>query len=95
MIFIVEGLVTIFISVLGYLFLPDRPEKARWLNSREKALCAFRIKSETPDIIQYIEKTKWKIAKHGILSFNAWFIGGFFGLTASLVQGFSVFFLLL
>ncbi|ETS77989.1 hypothetical protein PFICI_10051 [Pestalotiopsis fici W106-1] len=46
MIFFVEGLVTIAISVMAFVFLTDRPESARWLTKEEKDLAIARVKSE-------------------------------------------------
>ncbi|KAJ7330994.1 MFS general substrate transporter [Mycena albidolilacea] len=36
-IFLLEGLVTVVIAVFGFLFLPDYPEKAKFLTSAERA----------------------------------------------------------
>ncbi|KAK6197791.1 hypothetical protein LQW54_010563 [Pestalotiopsis sp. IQ-011] len=46
MIFFVEGLVTMAISVMAFVFLTDRPETARWLTQEEKDLAVARVKSE-------------------------------------------------
>ena len=92
MIFFIEGIVTIFVGILSYFLLPDRPEKARWLTEHEKHLVAFKIKSETPELTVFIERTKWQAARSGLLNINAVIIGCIFMITASLVQGFSVFY---
>ncbi|KAI1843791.1 hypothetical protein JX266_010050 [Neoarthrinium moseri] len=46
MIFLVEGIITICLSLLGFAVLTDRPETARWLTQDEKDLATARVKSE-------------------------------------------------
>ncbi|KAI5861449.1 putative MFS transporter [Durotheca rogersii] len=46
MIFLVEGVITMGISLIAFLTLTDRPETARWLTSDEKKLAIARVKSE-------------------------------------------------
>lgn len=36
MIFLIEGLITCILSIIGYFTLTDRPATARWLNEEEK-----------------------------------------------------------
>ena len=36
-IFIIEGLLTVLATCVGLLFIPDYPEKSKFLNSEEKA----------------------------------------------------------
>lgn len=61
MIFVVEGIITVCLSVVSFFTLTDRPESARWLNEEEKALCIARVKSErvgTTEVVDGIDKTK-------------------------------------
>lgn len=46
MIFLVEGIITIGISIIAFFTLTDRPETARWLSEEEKELAIARVKSE-------------------------------------------------
>lgn len=46
MIFLVEGIITIGISIISFFTLTDRPETARWLTQEEKDLAIARVKSE-------------------------------------------------
>ncbi|KAI1078785.1 putative MFS transporter [Whalleya microplaca] len=46
MIFIVEGIITIGLSLIAFVTLTDRPETARWLTEEEKTLAIARVKSE-------------------------------------------------
>lgn len=46
MIFGVEGIITIGLSLVAFITLTDRPETARWLTQDEKDLAIARVKSE-------------------------------------------------
>ncbi|KAI0394933.1 MFS general substrate transporter [Xylariaceae sp. FL0594] len=46
MIFGVEGIITIGLSLVSFFTLTDRPETARWLTQEEKDLAIARVKSE-------------------------------------------------
>jgi sugar phosphate permease len=46
MIFFVEGIITIGLSLIAFVILTDRPQTARWLTQEEKDLAIARIKSE-------------------------------------------------
>ncbi|KAI0102247.1 MFS transporter [Nemania sp. FL0031] len=46
MIFGIEGIITIGLSVIAFFTLTDRPETARWLTQEEKDLAIARVKSE-------------------------------------------------
>lgn len=46
MVFLVEGIITMGISLIALVTLTDRPETARWLSEEEKTLAVARVKSE-------------------------------------------------
>src|SRR3569833_1655429 len=46
MIFAIEGIITIGLSVIAFFTLTDRPATARWLTQEEKDLAIARVKSE-------------------------------------------------
>ncbi len=46
MIFGIEGIITIGLSIISFFTLTDRPESARWLTQAEKDLAIARVKSE-------------------------------------------------
>ncbi|XXG96059.1 hypothetical protein Hte_002336 [Hypoxylon texense] len=46
MIFLVEGIITMGLSLIAFITLTDRPETARWLTEEEKTLAIARVKSE-------------------------------------------------
>jgi sugar phosphate permease len=61
MIFAIEGVVTIALSLIAYFTLTDRPETARWLSQEEKDLAIARVKSErvgTTEVLDKIDTTK-------------------------------------
>ncbi|KAL8302900.1 hypothetical protein RB601_008200 [Gaeumannomyces tritici] len=61
MIFAIEGIVTIVLSVVAFFTLTDRPETARWMTEEEKILCAARVKSERvgqTEVLDRIDKKK-------------------------------------
>ncbi|EHK43813.1 uncharacterized protein TrAtP1_008232 [Trichoderma atroviride] len=63
MIFVVEGIITIGLGLVGFLTLTDRPETARWLSQEEKDLAIARIKSErigTTTILDSMDKGRIK-----------------------------------
>lgn len=61
MLFAIEGIITIGLSLIGLACLTDRPATARWLNKFEKELAIARVKSErvgTTVVLDKIDKTK-------------------------------------
>lgn len=68
MIFAVEGIVTIGLSLIGFLTLTDRPASARWLNEEEKALSIARVKSERIGTTVVLDKIDKQKLLRGILS---------------------------
>ncbi|UNI22835.1 hypothetical protein JDV02_008687 [Purpureocillium takamizusanense] len=61
MIFAIEGIITIGVSLIAFGTLTDRPETARWLSESEKKLAIVRIKSErvaTTTLLDKIDKPK-------------------------------------
>lgn len=61
MIFAIEGIITIGLSLVAFFTLTDRPATARWLSQAEKDLAISRIKSErvgTTKVIDEIDTTK-------------------------------------
>jgi len=46
MLFAIEGIITIGLSIIAFFTMTDRPESAKWLTQEEKDLAIARIKSE-------------------------------------------------
>ncbi|OZJ04351.1 hypothetical protein BZG36_02360, partial [Bifiguratus adelaidae] len=45
-IFVIEGIISIFLGILSYFYLPDYPETARFLNEKEKEVATMRLTAE-------------------------------------------------
>ncbi|KAH6950692.1 hypothetical protein HG530_011357 [Fusarium avenaceum] len=61
MIFAIEGIITVALSLIAFFTLTDRPETARWLTQEEKELCIARVKSERlaqTEVVDRIDRTK-------------------------------------
>ncbi|KAM0722483.1 hypothetical protein Q7P37_001924 [Cladosporium fusiforme] len=64
MIFMIEGIITVGLGLIGFVILTDRPDTARWLSSEEKELAAWRVRSErvgTREVLDKMDKKKlWR-----------------------------------
>lgn len=68
-IFIIEGLLTVVVAVLGKFFIVDWPETSRFLNPEERALLMRRLREESAEAnMDTLDKkaakrifTDWKI----------------------------------
>ncbi|KAI1760245.1 putative MFS transporter [Hypoxylon sp. FL1150] len=60
MIFLVEGIITMGLSLIAFITLTDRPETARWLSQEEKTLAIARVKSELLAQTTVLDKTNPK-----------------------------------
>ncbi|KAK5079947.1 hypothetical protein LTR24_008795 [Lithohypha guttulata] len=56
MIFAIEGIITIALSLIAFFTLTDRPETARWLTAEEKKLAVDRILSERVGVTELVDK---------------------------------------
>lgn len=89
--FLVEGVITMGLSVIAFFTLTDRPATARWLSEEEKALAIARVKSEnvgTTEVLDGLDKVK---IKRGILNPNTLTIAFIFLLDNITVQGLAFF----
>lgn len=64
MIFAIEGIITVGLSLIAFFSLTDRPETAWWLTQEEKELCIARVKSERlaqTEVVDGIDRVKlWR-----------------------------------
>jgi MFS family permease len=63
MIFAIEGIITICLSIISFFTLTDRPATARWLTQDEKDMAIARVKSERvgqTKVLDTMDKTKLK-----------------------------------
>lgn len=56
LIFLIEGIITIVLSIISFFLLTDRPETARWLSQDEKDLAIARLKSERIVVTTILDK---------------------------------------
>ncbi|KAF2498557.1 MFS transporter [Lophium mytilinum] len=68
MIFAIEGIITVGLSLIAFLTLTDRPETARWLTQGEKDLAIARVKSERVGTTEVLDKLGRKKLLRGIFS---------------------------
>ncbi|KAI6788669.1 putative MFS transporter [Hortaea werneckii] len=68
MIFAIEGVITIGLSLIGFATLTDRPATATWLTHEEKDLAVARVKSERLGATEVLDKIDSNKTFRGILS---------------------------
>jgi MFS family permease len=68
MLFAIEGIITIGLSLIAYLTLTDRPSTARWLTPEERDLAITRIKSERVATTEVLDKIDTPKVLNGIFS---------------------------
>ncbi|KAK4162879.1 major facilitator superfamily domain-containing protein [Cladorrhinum sp. PSN259] len=68
MIFVLEGIITVVLSIFSFFTLTDRPETARWLTREEKDLAIARVKSERVATTEVLDKMDMKKLIQGILN---------------------------
>ncbi|KAG8969479.1 hypothetical protein FRC03_002755 [Tulasnella sp. 419] len=77
-IFFVEGLITMALAVVAFMFLPGHPETTPFLDDRERTIATERLRVETAGL-SHAEKTDFKLIWRAFRSVNNWFCGiGFF-----------------
>ena len=68
MIFAIEGIITIGLSIISFFTLTDRPATAKWLTQEEKDLAIARVKSERVGTTEVLDKIDRKKTLRGIFS---------------------------
>ncbi|KAJ5999578.1 hypothetical protein N7451_007388 [Penicillium sp. IBT 35674x] len=68
MLFAIEGIITIGVSLVAFFTLTDRPETARWLSKEEKELAIARVKSERVATTEVLDKIDLPKTLRGIFS---------------------------
>lgn len=91
MIFLIEGLITIVMAIIGYFTLTDSIHTARWLSDDEKAFLQARLKSELVGQKQLVDKTHKKLIWKGITSTTSLCCAFMFLFDNIAVQGTAVF----
>ncbi|GMK57426.1 hypothetical protein CspeluHIS016_0402600 [Cutaneotrichosporon spelunceum] len=78
-IFIIQGALTVFIGLMGYLFITDFPDKAHFLTEHQKNIIITRIQRDRGDA--EVDKLTMKLFWEYITDFKLWLFGYFFGST--------------
>ncbi|KAJ9662469.1 hypothetical protein H2198_001358 [Neophaeococcomyces mojaviensis] len=91
MIFLIEGLITVGLSIISFFTLTDRPETARWLTQEEKDLAIARIKSERVGQSSVLDGIDKKKTLRGIFSPVTLMVSLIFLLDNITVQGLAFF----
>ena len=78
-------------GIIGWVFITNSAETARWLTPEEKALHAFRIKSQNVGTTTTVDSVHRKTFKQGIFNINAWLCAIMFLFNNISVQGVAVF----
>ncbi|CAG9948153.1 unnamed protein product [Clonostachys rosea f. rosea IK726] len=91
MIFVIEGLATIILGLIGFATLTDRPETARWLTAEQKQLAEERVRSERvgqTKVLDKIDKKKLLLGIRNPITMSTAVIFLFCNIT---VQGLTIF----
>ncbi|TKY84545.1 hypothetical protein EX895_006447 [Sporisorium graminicola] len=91
MIFLIEGLITMVVAIVGYFTLTDSIHTARWLTEEEKVFLQARLKSELVGQKDLVDKTHKKLLWKGITSTTSLCCAAIFLLDNIAVQGTAVF----
>lgn len=91
MLFLVEGIITIGISIIAFFTMTDHPSKARWLTPAEKDLAIARVKAENVGSTEVTETFTKKKAMRGILNPNTLAVAWIFIFVNIAVQGIAFF----
>jgi hypothetical protein len=71
--FLVEGLPTVAMAAVTWFFLPDSPEKARFLTEEEKAVARARGVRQAGAATR-IGGIKWKEVLEGLTDIKGWIL---------------------
>ena len=91
MLFLVDGIITMGVGIMGYFLMTNSAETAKWLNAEERALHAVRIKSGNVGTTVTVDAIHSQSFWQGIFHIQAWLCGLMFLLNNIVVQGIAVF----
>jgi MFS family permease len=88
--FLIEGLPTIVLALLIFLFLPNRPENSKYLTEEERALATTRLTSNDPNKLKK-RKFQWSGFRRAITDYKIYMCGVIYlgvNLTLGSISGF-------
>ncbi|RMZ08949.1 hypothetical protein D0860_04457 [Hortaea werneckii] len=68
--FIVEGVITIFVALTATIFLPDYPATTRWLSDEEKAFAAWRLLADINEADERHSQSIWAGIKMALADYR-------------------------
>lgn len=74
-VFILEGILTVLISISAFFFLPDDPATCNFLTEEEKAIVAHRLRHDTgtgQSAYDLDEQFKWAHVWSALLDYKVW-----------------------
>lgn len=89
--FLIEGIITMGISIIAYFTMTDHPSTARWLSKEEKALAIARVKSENVGTTEVTDKLDKKKLIAGVVNPNTLAVSWIFLFVNITVQGIAFF----
>lgn len=75
LLFLVEGFPSIIVSILAWHQIPDSPDKARFLNQREKRIAHLRLgkdRNSSNDVRSKSSKLDWREIREALMDLNCW-----------------------
>ncbi|PLB48230.1 MFS general substrate transporter [Aspergillus steynii IBT 23096] len=84
--YIIEGVITIFIAILAFFIIPDLPRTTRWLSEEERQLAAWRLEEDIgeDDWVDSQDQSMFHGAKLAFLDYKLWLLlGTIYGSTSS------------
>lgn len=91
MIFVVEGIITVGLSIVAFALLTDRPETARWLTPEERLLVSHRVTSERLSGTVLLDNMGRKKLWRGVANPVTLATGSMYLMNAVTVQGLGFF----
>nr|OQO25877.1 hypothetical protein B0A51_07659 [Rachicladosporium sp. CCFEE 5018] len=91
MIFVIEGIITCGLAIIGFFTLTDRPATAKWLTQEERDLAIARVKSERVGTTEVLDKIDTAKMLKGIFSPMTLLTSFIFLLDNVTVQGLAFF----
>lgn len=73
LLFLVEGLPGLLLAVVAFFYLPDSPDKARFLTEEEKLIAKARGVRQVGDVEKRVGGVVWKDVAAALLDAKCWF----------------------
>lgn len=72
--FLIEGVITIFLALIAYFILPNFPRTTSWLDEEEKALAVWRLQEDVgqDDWVNSEEQSLWGGFRLALVDLKTW-----------------------